>query len=493
MDYSEVPRICEFFRDREVFMTGGTGTVGKALIEKILYSCPDVGRIFLLVRPKKGLNKNERIAKFTSGMIFNRIREKNTELLKKIVPISGDCMELNLGMCEEDRKLMENVSVIFHGAASIRFDDPLKDAILLNTRGTREVVNFAEIMRSCAHSTTYCNPLLFHVEEKLYPVNVNWRDAIRIAENIDREALDIIAPFYMNFYPNTYTFTKCLCEQVINDYKDRLPVVIFRPSIVTPLDFINGPIAYTLPGSLGINHVGLFNMNTQCDYIPLDIVVKSLIVTAYVHGLRYECHKELPELEVYNCAAGPSKLMSIQDLLTFSKEAVLDWPVDQAIWSSRMFITKSTFLYKLFGIFMQFLPGLILDLFAVLFKKKRRLLPILRTICYATCKLQFFLFHTWNFDNAKCLSLIKHIKDEDHRDFLFNYYPEYSSKKYVYMCARGSRRYLLKQSDEKLQYARRRYRMILIADYISLVIFSILIFYIFLYDYLANMYLMTWK
>lgn len=35
----------------------------------------------------------------------------------------------------------------------------------------------------------------------------------------------------MKNHPNTYTFTKALAEQVVNDFKNKIPVVIYRPSI----------------------------------------------------------------------------------------------------------------------------------------------------------------------------------------------------------------------------------------------------------------------
>ena len=38
---------------------------------------------------------------------------------------------------------------------------------------------------------------------------------------------------YLGSMPNTYTFTKRLAEQVINDYSKDLPSIIFRPSIGT--------------------------------------------------------------------------------------------------------------------------------------------------------------------------------------------------------------------------------------------------------------------
>jgi nucleoside-diphosphate-sugar epimerase len=39
-----------------------------------------------------------------------------------------------------------NVSVVFHAAATVRFDEPLRNAVLLNTRGTRELLALAKDM-----------------------------------------------------------------------------------------------------------------------------------------------------------------------------------------------------------------------------------------------------------------------------------------------------------------------------------------------------------
>ncbi|KAJ8973655.1 hypothetical protein NQ317_002929 [Molorchus minor] len=65
-----------------------------------------------------------------------------------------------------------------HAAASVRFDDFLKDAILLNTRGTRDVANLALEMENLAAfmhiSTTYCNTDKQVVEEKIYPPHADW-------------------------------------------------------------------------------------------------------------------------------------------------------------------------------------------------------------------------------------------------------------------------------------------------------------------------------
>ena len=39
-----------WYTGRTVFVTGGTGFMGKVLLEKLLFSCPDVGTIYILAR-----------------------------------------------------------------------------------------------------------------------------------------------------------------------------------------------------------------------------------------------------------------------------------------------------------------------------------------------------------------------------------------------------------------------------------------------------------
>jgi thioester reductase-like protein len=53
--------IVEFFKNKSIFITGATGFLGKVLIEKLLRSCPDVDKIFILIRHKKGSTPTQRL------------------------------------------------------------------------------------------------------------------------------------------------------------------------------------------------------------------------------------------------------------------------------------------------------------------------------------------------------------------------------------------------------------------------------------------------
>ena len=51
----------EFFADKVVFITGGTGFLGKVLLEKLLRSCSRVQKIYLLIRSRPDATPQQRI------------------------------------------------------------------------------------------------------------------------------------------------------------------------------------------------------------------------------------------------------------------------------------------------------------------------------------------------------------------------------------------------------------------------------------------------
>lgn len=85
--------------------------------------------------------------------IFDRLRKEDPDSLDKLVAIPGDITALGLGMSEESEKLMENVSLVFHVAATVRFDEPISNAIMLNIRGTQEALKFAMRLKHLNVST----------------------------------------------------------------------------------------------------------------------------------------------------------------------------------------------------------------------------------------------------------------------------------------------------------------------------------------------------
>lgn len=53
--------IKEFYAGCDVFITGGTGFMGKVLIEKLIRSCPGINRIYVLMRKRKDKDITTRV------------------------------------------------------------------------------------------------------------------------------------------------------------------------------------------------------------------------------------------------------------------------------------------------------------------------------------------------------------------------------------------------------------------------------------------------
>lgn len=53
--------IQHFFKNKSVFVTGGTGFLGKLIVNKLIRSCPQIKHIYLLIRDKKGKTAHERL------------------------------------------------------------------------------------------------------------------------------------------------------------------------------------------------------------------------------------------------------------------------------------------------------------------------------------------------------------------------------------------------------------------------------------------------
>ena len=71
MDFTPVGRspIQEFYCGERVFITGGTGFIGKVIIEKLLRTCPSISKIFMLVRPKKGQEARKRVDEILDSQV----------------------------------------------------------------------------------------------------------------------------------------------------------------------------------------------------------------------------------------------------------------------------------------------------------------------------------------------------------------------------------------------------------------------------------------
>lgn len=169
------------------------------------------------------------------------MRERDENFSDRISVINGDLEQLQAGISDADVKLLCNeVNIVIHAAADVRFNIPLMVLVRSNVRGTRELL---EIAKKMSHlevfayvSTAYSHCSRDVVEEKFYDPPMNPDFWLRVLDSfidspVEQEIIEMIEPHIMDPWPNSYTYTKALSEHVVKNYSVHFPTVVMRPSI----------------------------------------------------------------------------------------------------------------------------------------------------------------------------------------------------------------------------------------------------------------------
>ena len=107
--------------------------------------------------------------------------------------MNGDIVEDEFGLDEESKEIIkEEVNIIFHSAATVRFDEDLTKSVAMNVRAVSSLMSLARQINNLEAlvdvSTAYCNCDLKYIEEKIYPAPVNPRGIMEICRVRERES-----------------------------------------------------------------------------------------------------------------------------------------------------------------------------------------------------------------------------------------------------------------------------------------------------------------
>lgn len=255
------------------------------------------------MRPKKGREVVERVEDLLRSELFDRLKKLpgGFKQLEKVYPLKGDITKPLFGLSQENINLLASrVSILFHSAATVKFEEPLRVAVENNVISVENLIDVASRLiklETLVHvSTAYSNCDRTEVDEIFYETPIQADKLIEMSSWMRNDVMDRIAPELLigANRPNTYTYTKAVAESLIRERASKLlpnlPIAVVRPSIVAGIwaqpirgwvDNFNGPTGVMLAmmsGSLQAVHV----FPDYCaDIVPVDMVANLIICSAW--------------------------------------------------------------------------------------------------------------------------------------------------------------------------------------------------------------------
>jgi long-chain acyl-CoA synthetase len=214
----------------------------------------------------------------------------------RAIALRGEVMTPGLGLSPRRRaELAADVGEIVHGAASVSFGLPLPKARAINVAGTRHVLKLAETAEAVDRFSYVSTAYVAGDHSGVF----------------GEDHLDVGQGFR-----NTYEQSKFEAEALVREHADRLPVQIFRPSIVVgEADTGWTPAFNVIYWPLKAFARGAYRAVPARRSAPVDVVPVSFVADAIFELASQEAISGT----TYNLAAGESA-STLGELLQLSGE-----------------------------------------------------------------------------------------------------------------------------------------------------------------------------
>ncbi|XP_015185971.1 PREDICTED: putative fatty acyl-CoA reductase CG8306 [Polistes dominula] len=411
--------------------------------------------------------------------------------------------EPNIGLSEKDCELIKDTDLIFHSAASVRFMDNIRFIVNTNIRGTRDLLLLAQKMNNLKAfvyiSTAYSQCVHNKIEEKFYKPPIKTDDIIKLTEILTEDQLHLITPKLLGEWPNTYVYTKAICEDTVRQYSNGIPTCIIRPSIV--VSTAKEPIAgwinnlYGLTGvafgaMMGVLHTLHCDDRVISDIVPVDYVVNNTIVAAWdvvqkeskpqniliSNGI----NKSMPvdeKIPVYNVVSSVQNRLTLFTLAEKIKSNGIQYPSEQVLWYYSLCLNRNYYVNFVWTILLHWIPAIILDSLTYLSGGKPILFKIYKKMGTFYNVISFFNTRDWEFTNDNVLKLWDKLSVVDKYNFFFDISDiDWECFFDIYM--KGLRVYMLKDPMSTIEKGKLLNRKLKIIHFMVKISSSVLFLYI---------------
>uniref|UniRef100_A0A1B6GGU4 Fatty acyl-CoA reductase n=1 Tax=Cuerna arida TaxID=1464854 RepID=A0A1B6GGU4_9HEMI len=477
MENSDImlPEVASYLANQKVLVTGVTGFVGLALVEKLLRTVPDISTIYVLIRAKRGKSMEDRLNEIKENAIFETlINKEKASALSKLVALEGNIDADQIGLSEQDlQTVISNVNYVFHCAATLDFEASLKTTVEINLLGTRRIVELCKKIQNLkvlVHvSSAYTNANRQSAEEILYPPPEDVNKVVELVRTLSSTHLEEVTPSLLKNHPNTYTFTKALAEHEVANSFESFPSCIIRPSMIVgawkePVpgwtNSKNGPQGFIMGAAMGVVRRLPVGKHLVYDYIPVDVVVNTMILAAVFTASQ---KNQLTETPIFQCTSSTYKPFRWANVEHLVSDLLHKYPLMQAVWYPHLKLLPSITHFRVSAFIFHMIPAYIFDTISRVSGVRPKLVRLHTAVNQSLDRLEPFIFQEWMFDNSKSLRLHQSLAPADKEVYGLDV-ASLQWEPFFEDMAKGVRRYLHKEKDSTLDRARNKDNMLMVAN-----------------------------
>jgi long-chain acyl-CoA synthetase len=288
-----MPPLEQVLRKRRILLTGSTGFLGKVFLYLLLRWHPEIEKVYLLIRGDRRTSQNRFRREILDSPVLAPLRDHLGERFdryveEKIAVVAGDITTEGLFSDGAGPFRRGSLDAVVHSAGLVNFEASLEKALEVNTIGVRNVLEFCRKVGAAMMHVSTCyvaGGADGHRFEDDLPEN--WcpnarsnfntereiRDALAAIERVESESRDQLRMAELRGsgddadddgtetrdsvvehrrkqwveerlkevgrqraeswgWPNTYSYTKSLGEQLVLAARNELAVTVVRPAVI---------------------------------------------------------------------------------------------------------------------------------------------------------------------------------------------------------------------------------------------------------------------